>query len=56
MFEVRPDSGLEMTGVPSGYGNAIYSLTTLKICGGVILAMCLRFIQSQVSSDSYNLT
>lgn len=54
MFEARPDSEPEMAGVPSGCGNAIYSLTTLKIWGGVILAMYLRFIQSQVSSDSYN--
>ena len=54
MLEVRPDSGPEMTGVPSGCGNAIYSLATLKIWGGLILVMYLRFIQSQVSSDPYN--
>ena len=27
MFGARPDSGPEITGVPSGCGNAIYSLT-----------------------------
>jgi len=53
MFEVRPDSGPEMTDVPSGCRNAIYSLDTLKIWEGVILVMYLRFIQSQVSSDPY---